>query len=219
MGCAVAAELYADLPYATISTLILSRPLSVAHWLEQTGYLTAHLKLELTLPQAFACLAMFDSGTVNLWPSDLSEAFALSSGNSIFVASAFLEDPAQMPKAADIRRIVGNIGETGISFLVAPPNPKTRPRKMDWIVVKSEAFDGKLENNFAQTSVHLSFTEYQMPLKVQDKDTHIIDRPTRLIETLVSVHDQGNWIETSIYWRHWICTLINMKGLSPACLI
>jgi hypothetical protein len=192
MGCAIAADLYADLPFATISTLILSRPLSTAHWLEQAGYLTAHLKLELTLPQAFACLAMFDSGTVNLWPSDLSEAFALSSGNSIFVISAFLEDPAQKPKAAGIRRIVGNIGETGISFLIPPPNPKTVPRKMDWTLVKNDAFDGKLENNFTETSVHLSFTEYQMPLKIQEKDCLIIDRPARLIETLVSIHNQGN---------------------------
>jgi hypothetical protein len=185
--------LYADLPYATISTLILSRPLSAAHWLEQ-AYQTGNLRLELTLPQVFACLAMFDSGTVNLEPSALSEAFALSSGNSIFVTSAFLDDPAKKSNAANVRRIVGNIGESGISFLVAPPDPKTRLPKMDWTLVKNEAFDGKLENNFTQTSVHLSFTEYQMPLKIHDKDSHIIDRPARLIETLVSVHDQGNWI-------------------------
>jgi hypothetical protein len=79
MGCAIAAELYADLPHATISTLVLSRPLSSAHWLKQT-YQSGQLILELTLPQTFGCLAMFDSGTVNLEPSSLSEAFAMSSG-------------------------------------------------------------------------------------------------------------------------------------------
>jgi hypothetical protein len=194
MGCTIAADLYPDLPYATISTLILPRPLSAAHWLNRAYQTAGNLKLDLTLPQAFACLAMFDFGTVNLEPSSLSEAFAMSSGNSIFVTSAFLDDPAKKPKAAGLQRIVGNIGETGISFLVAPPDPKTRPRKMDWTLVKNEAFDGKLENNFVGTSVHLSFTEYQMPLKIHDKDSHIIDRPARLIETVVSVRDQGNWV-------------------------
>jgi hypothetical protein len=144
---------------------VLSRPLLSAHWLKQT-YQSGQLILELTLPQTFACLAMFDSGTVNLEPSSLSEAFAMSSGNSIFVTGTFLDDPAKKPNAVDVRRIVGNIGETSISFLIPPPNPKTLPRKMDWTLVKNDAFDGKLKNNFAETSVHLSFADYQMPLKI-----------------------------------------------------
>ena len=49
---------------------------------------------------------MFESGTCNIDPDTLSEVFAMSSGNSLYVASALLYDPFQQPGCAEIRRVV-----------------------------------------------------------------------------------------------------------------
>jgi hypothetical protein len=194
---AAAAEIYTNLPCTTVSTSVLSTPLSDAYWIPQyrpwseDDTYTCHL----SLAEVFACVAMFDSGSINIEPKALSEVFAMSSGNSIYVTSVLLKDPTETPNMVDIRRIVGNIGQAGISFLVPPPEPKTRGLEMDnWMQINHRKFDGKAEDNFQHTTIHLSFTDYEMPLKVQRKDRHTIDRPARLVETLLSVHDRGRWI-------------------------
>jgi hypothetical protein len=193
---AAVAEIYTYLPYATVSASILSAPLSQAFWIPKTCVWNEDsFNYCLPLASVFAVVAMFDSGTVNIEPSALSEVFAISSGNSIYVTSALLSDPSEKPNVADIRRIVGNIGQAGISFLIPPPEPKTRELEMDnWIQINHHTFDGKAENNFRHTTIHLSLTEYEMPLKIQRKDRHTIDRPARLVETILSVHDRGHWV-------------------------
>ena len=86
--------------------------------------------LTLTLAEAFACVAMFENGTCNLDPDTLSEAFAMSSGNSLYVAGSLFCDP----------------------------------------------------HHFQQTSVHLSFTQYEIPLITEDNPRHITDGAVVLFE-------------------------------------
>jgi hypothetical protein len=138
---------------------------------------------------------MFDSGTCNLDPDSLREAFAMSSGNSIYVAAPLLCDPYEIPRQCEVRRVIGNIGRPGITMLVPPAEPKTRTlNNENWTLINHSPFEGKLEDCFQQTTIHLGFTQYDMPLSDGLQGHHIIDRTASLVETLVSVHDRGQWI-------------------------
>ncbi|CZR54860.1 uncharacterized protein PAC_04744 [Phialocephala subalpina] len=149
----------------------------------------------LTLSEAFACIAMFESATCNLDPTALSEAFAMSSGNSLYVAGSLLCDPQERTGSSEIRRVVGNIGRAGITFLVSPPEVNERePNAERWMAINHNKFDGKLEDHFQQTSVHLSFTQYQIPLATEDTPRHTIDNSAVLVEALVSVYGGGTWV-------------------------
>lgn len=195
-ACASAAEVYKRLPHATIDTSILKHSLQMSKWIPK--FLPADgspLRLVLSRPQVFACIAMFESGSYNLDPEGLKEVFAISSGNSIFVASSILCDPYEEPTCAEVQRVPGNIGRAGLSLLIPPADPKIHtPSINNWQQLNYKPFTGKLEDNFPQTSIHLSFTEYELPLQSLNNDGHIIDRPVRLVETLAQVYDRTKWI-------------------------
>ena len=195
-ACASAAEIYKLLPDATVSTSVLSQTLDLAKWIpSRVEARSQPMRLVLSKAEVFACIAMFDSGTCNLDPAGLREVFAISSGNSIYVAGPLLCDPYEVGQVFEVRRIVGNIGRPGISLLIPPPDPKMlTPDIENWHQLNYLPFDGRPEDSFGQTSIHLSFTDYEMPLQVENTDRHIIDRPARLIETLVSVYDGKKWI-------------------------
>lgn len=195
-ACAMMAEIYRLLPGATISALVLRQSINKAKWIPKSVYESLNdSQTSLTLPQAFACVAMFESGTCNLDPYTLSEVFAMSSGNSLYVAGSLLCDPYEQPSPTEISRVVGNVGRAGITFLISPPDVKTRqadPEK--WMAINHNRFDGTAENYFQQTSIHLSFTDYEIPLITEESPQHIIDRAVVLVETLLSVYDRGVWV-------------------------
>lgn len=192
-ACAAVSSIYTQLPYATISTLVLSQNLLEAKWIEKEPF--DEPIPALSRQQAFACISMFETGTCNLDPLSLSEVFAISSGSSIFVASALLVDPHEQPHATAMHRVVGNIGRAGLSLLVPPPRTKIRRAELgNWKEINHLPFDGTAENCFQNTSIHLSFTEYEMPLATAENNQHTIDRPINLIESLISVYDRGKWV-------------------------
>jgi hypothetical protein len=193
----IATEVYKLIPDATISATVVSQSLWLSKWLPPQPKECSHLlsEVELTRAQAFACIAMFDSGSCNLDPAGLQEAFAISSGNSIYVAAPLLCDPYEVPTPKEIRRVTGSLGRSGLTVLVPPSEPKCRARDDEsWCHVNHLPFEGKLENCFQQTTIHLSFTAYELPLSDGSHGQHIIDRPASLVETVVSVHDRGKWI-------------------------
>lgn len=189
-SCTMMAEVYKLLPGATVSTLIVNQTLTEAKWLP-SSYGTA----PLTREQAFAGIAMFESGTCNIDPQSLSEVFAMSSGNSLFVSGALLCDPFEVPASNEIRRVIGNVGRAGLTFLISPPEVKVREADAEkWMAINHNKFDGKPEDHFEQTSIHLSFTEYEIPLVTEGSQRHIIDRAVVLVETLISIYDGGRWV-------------------------
>jgi hypothetical protein len=196
-ACVAASEVYKLIPDSTISTVVVSQPLWKSKWMLEQPRWTSHLTQggEMSRAQVFACIAMFDSGTCNLDPDSLREAFAMSSGNSIYVAAPLLCDPYEIPRQCEVRRVIGNIGRPGITMLVPPAEPKTRTlNNENWTLINHSPFEGKLEDCFQQTTIHLGFTQYDMPLNDGLQGHHIIDRTASLVETLVSVHDRGQWI-------------------------
>jgi hypothetical protein len=197
---ASAAEVYKLLPGATVSTSIASRRLWLSKWLRpesknRTDETHLFWNQQLLRGQALACIAMFDSGTYDLDPEGLSKVFALSSGNSIYVAAPLLCDPHEIPLEREVRRVVGNIGRPGLAFLIPPTEPKIRkPNNESWMHINHAPFDGKLEDCFQQTTIHLGFTAYNLPLRDDSQGDNIIDRPASLVETIISVHDRGQWV-------------------------
>jgi len=63
-----------------------------------------------------------------------------------------------------------------------------------WMAINHNEFDGKPVDHFEHTSIHLSFTEYEIQLVTEGSQRHIIDRPVVLVETLISIHDGGQWV-------------------------
>ncbi len=196
MACASAAEVYKLLPGATISTTVVSQSIDKALWVpEEAEVGILPCRHRLSKAQIFACIAMLDTGTFNFDPKGLNNVFAISSGNSIYIAGPLLCDPYEIGDRFEVRHIAGNIGRPGLCLLVPPPSPKIRKLSPGtWNQLNYAPFDGKQENSFSQTSIHLSFTAYELPLQTETTDQHIVDRPARFVETLVSVYEGGNWV-------------------------
>lgn len=196
MACASAAEVYKLLPGATISTTVVSQSIDKALWVPEGAEVEMlPYRHRLSKAQIFACIAMLDTGTFNFDPKGLNNVFAISSGNSIYIAGPLLCDPYEIGDCFEVRHIAGNIGRPGLCLLVPPPSPKIRKLSPGtWNQLNYAPFDGKQENSFSQTSIHLSFTAYELPLQTETTDQHIVDRPARFVETLVSVYEGGNWV-------------------------
>ena len=208
-------DVYRFLPEATIALKIAYQPLHNASWAcHAAAREGAHVPLKnavtevtkeqlapqkdvwsraLNLAETFACIAMFESGTHNLWPAALEHVFAMSSSNSLFIAAPLLNDPSQRYNDNVVFRVVGNIGRAGIAMLIAPQDPRTRKLETDnWELISHAPFDGKIEDSFRNTSLHLSFTHYTMPV-----DTGVSggqDIETFFLESLISVYDRDKWV-------------------------
>ena len=123
----------------------------------------------------------------------LQHVFAMSSRNSIFVAAPLLDDPGRDDKDREIRRVIGNIGRAGIAMMIPPQARRIRSAETDsWEQSNHAPFDGNLEDCFQNTSLHLSFTQYTLPI---DTGTHgAQDTETFLIESPISIYDRERWV-------------------------
>ncbi|KAK3333049.1 hypothetical protein B0T19DRAFT_115445 [Cercophora scortea] len=207
----IATQVYKTLPGATVSCEVAEQELLKARWLpvsitnmiQAEANIIRHFKdaasisvaqhlSKMTRAQCFACVAMFQSGRFNIDPEKLNEVVALCSEDSIFVAEILLSDPSADPSRLGIRHMVGNIGKTGMTFMVSPLEPRIRPLGHDASLVSHRGYDGAHGNSFKGTSLHLSFTTWTMPLEWEN--TGEIDQETFLRESVVSVQDNGKWV-------------------------
>jgi hypothetical protein len=62
------------------------------------------------------------------------------------------------------------------------------------MAINHDRFDGTMEDHFDQTSLHLSFTAYEIPLVTEEASVHLIDRDAALVEALISVYEGGTWV-------------------------
>jgi hypothetical protein len=149
--------------------------------------------IESRLARSFACIAMFESGDCDIDPESLRGVMALSSGDSIYVASALLADPSEDTSKYPVRRVFGNLGRPELALLLPPSKPRLKDYDLSsWHMINHSPFDGKFEDSFASTSLHLSFTDFEMPIDVGARGLR--DTLVMLVETLVSVNDGGKHI-------------------------
>ncbi|KAL8825491.1 MAG: hypothetical protein Q9191_004389, partial [Dirinaria sp. TL-2023a] len=135
---------------------------------------------------------MFESGNLNLAPESIKSVMAMSSGNSIFTLNSLIRD-ASHPSSQNVQitRILGNLNRPGIVMLVPPQAPLIRESDPGaWRVINHAPFDGEPRDGFDNTTLHLSFTNYEMPLIVR---TGVIDAEVTILESLVSVYDRQTW--------------------------
>ena len=184
VALARAKQLYDELPGATVSMAITKRPLHLAGWA---------MDIESNRASKFGCIANFETGTLDIGPNAISSVMAMSSGNSIFVANELIQDPFDGSyKRQGITRILGNLGRPGVVMLVPPPAPRIAPRDSNsWRLINHRPFKGETIDAFGDTSLHLSFTEYEISLSVR---VGAIDADAVMLESLISVYDRDRWI-------------------------
>ncbi|KAH8745235.1 hypothetical protein F5882DRAFT_471677 [Hyaloscypha sp. PMI_1271] len=74
---------------------------------------------------------------------------------------------------------------------ISPPRMR-EPGHDSWTQISHHPFDGKLENNFQHTTLHLTFSDYELPIDVGQHGLR--DRQIYFLEAPVSVHDHGEWV-------------------------
>ena len=131
----------------------------------------------------------------DLDPADFSEVIAISTRNSLYVSSVLLGDPFETGDMNDVRHVIGNVGKTGVVMMVAPLAPKVRPPDLNkWKRVAHSRFSGERHDSFKATSLHLSFTEFEMPFDIGQRGSIDRDMHVRVVETIISVYDRGDWV-------------------------
>lgn len=83
--------------------------------------------------------------------------------------------------------MVGNIGHSGMAFLISPLNAKIRQPSHDASRVSHVAYDYQELDTFGATSLRLSFTGWMMPPDTENTEVF-------LLESVVSVQDNGKWV-------------------------
>ncbi|USP77955.1 hypothetical protein yc1106_05229 [Curvularia clavata] len=183
----LATKTFTDLPGATIDLKIISTHLHRSLWLPSQGV------RYLSRQQKFACIAMFESGLYNIDPAVMQDVIAISSRNSIFASAILHNDPGSLDHVDDVRRVVGNVGKTGMVLMVAPQAPRTKGVDLnEFRLVCHNPFDGKPEDSFKSTSLHLTFTEFELPVDIGERGA--IDKDLCFVETLIQVYDRNQWI-------------------------
>lgn len=182
---AFATGVYTQLDGATISSRVVTTGFAEPKW-GDVGTIP-------TRSQVFSCIAMMETGVVDLKPEGMEQVLGLSSGNSLFVLSQLLSDPGKQVSRSAVTRLAGNVGRPGVSLLVLPAaSPLVRPLSSSYRAVQYAPFDGKWENNFHATSLHLSFTKHELPVDYGAQG--VIDHRVFLVECVVSVHDGPEWV-------------------------
>lgn len=193
-GFATLAGLYAALGDATISPEITARPLSASKWLAKQAVETTG-PIFLRRPHVFACITYLDSGH-DIPDTYFKNVMAVSSGDSIYVATALLDDPLEHHANDPLRRIVGNVGKPGVVLLVPPPDPIYRKLGAgDWRVCNiRQAFDGNAVDAFQGTSLSLSFTDWHTAVNAEVLNQRLRSTEVEIHEAVVSVHMGGQWV-------------------------
>lgn len=183
----VATDIYGGLDGATISSSLVERGLYDAKWAVEGR------NSSLTRPMVFSCIAMMETGKISLEAQRLEQVIALSSGNSLFVSTRLLADPYDEVAESCVTRIVGNVGRPGVNLLIPPAaSPLTRSLSTSYRAVTYAPFNGQREDNFKGTTLHLSFTSHKFPLDYGV--TGIVDHQVFFVESVISVHDRGQWV-------------------------
>ncbi|KAI8634936.1 hypothetical protein F5Y19DRAFT_485897, partial [Xylariaceae sp. FL1651] len=164
----------------------------------------------------FACMAYFESGHCDIDCEILSDVFALCVGDSIYAVSELFNDPYRRCQAHTLKHIIGNVGRPGITLLVPPGDPMVR--EVDpgaWKRADYKPFDGVAQDSFSKTSLHLSFTEGYTPLHDGVNGWGRQNNQAFMLESVVSVFDNGNWvadIDISRTYRSLMICLMRRSG-------
>jgi len=102
-------------------------------------------------------------------------------------------DPSEIPHEFELKRVVGNIGRAGMAMLIPPQVPEIKSVDAgSWNLLTHADFDGSVEDCFSGTSMHLSFSGYNLPLHTGIHGSQDVD--AYLLESIIQVRDKGKWV-------------------------
>ncbi|CRK44058.1 hypothetical protein BN1723_005975 [Verticillium longisporum] len=106
---------------------------------------------------------------------------------------------------------LSHLGRSEVTFLVPPSEPRLKTYDLNSRhCINHAPFDGKFTNSFANTSLHLSFTDFEKPLDVGSRGLR--DTLAVLVKSLVSVDDGGDHIGDLD-----VLSMFNRRRLTIAC--
>jgi hypothetical protein len=142
----------------------------------------------------FACIAMMETGSYNLYPNELRSVIGLCASDSLYIVSCLLQDPADRLSRPPILRFTGNIGRAGMAFMVPPLDPEIRRYDLidEWYQYDHKPFTGVMEDCFQGTSLHISFSEASQAVNVNFSGGPDVE--AYFLETLISVYSRAEWI-------------------------
>ncbi|KAK0614705.1 hypothetical protein B0T14DRAFT_499916 [Immersiella caudata] len=180
--------IFSKMPNATLDIRVLDQPIVSTKWAQfvlssENGW---------NRESALACLAYYETGNQNVPPSQLKDVFAMSVGDSIYIPEQLLCDPWEESSSHAFRRILGNVGRSGVTMLIPPIAPMIRSlHPSSWRVIQNSLFDHADQDFFGSTTLHLTFTEYCRPLNLNRSQQ---DVQVELLESYISVHEAGKWV-------------------------
>ncbi|KAK8108140.1 uncharacterized protein PG998_010153 [Apiospora kogelbergensis] len=125
--------------------------------------------------------------------TELKDVIGLSVGDSLYIPSRVLEDPAPLQPAGQFTRLLGTINKPGFNILVSPQQPDCRDLSDVAWRRSNTPFQGETEDYFNKTSMHLTFTEWKRPLH-GESSIGLRDTEVMLLEGVVQVRDAGDWV-------------------------
>ncbi|KAI8633138.1 hypothetical protein F5Y19DRAFT_291497 [Xylariaceae sp. FL1651] len=207
---ATVSRIYNQLPTSTICLSVISQCLPEMTWIPLADkdslldkvplvlmrndiFKISFRPFELDGSSTFSCLLLLQTGSLSVPPAALLDVMAMATGDSIYIAKSLISDPTEKCLAHEISRIKGSIGKPGIALMIPPKSPLMRQMDLsNWQCVNHNAFDGQLHDSFSSTTLHLGFTDYLFPADVGNHGNR--DFEVYFLESLVSVHDRGEWI-------------------------
>ncbi|KAI3327294.1 hypothetical protein HD806DRAFT_388891 [Xylariaceae sp. AK1471] len=211
-------ELYTGLPGATISPNVLETNKLFAvigyHGVQHYDVRNVRhhrtresiLRHQFTQGTAFRLLVFLETGHYastfgqSQYPGppghEWNRIFAVSTENTLYIDPMILSNPKTDTSGMyGIRRVQGNVGMPGLTLIGWYTNSYEldlkKPDPNNWQIVNHHPFDGKLEDYFSGTSLHLRFTGYSQALNF---GAHNRIANGTLVEAVVSAFDQGQWV-------------------------
>lgn len=176
---------YSQVSLATVDLKIASEPVHSATW----AWAGSAQGEQLSRVEGFACIAWFDSG-IRLTPTDCESVMGMSSRDVLYVSETLLDFPLR--NSSGIRSLIGNIGKPGVALLQSPHGPEINDTLEDeWHLVNHVNFDGKCEDNFADTSLHLHLTGAEMPLNNAISGGRFTE--VAYVEAVVRIYSRKEW--------------------------
>jgi len=186
---AAANEAFKRMPNAEVDLAIVSRSLSHAKWARE---ILQSQDFFMSRASAMACISMFESKDINLRPENLEDLLAVSSSNHLYATEILFCDPSEKPPANALRHVIESVGRSGLALLLSPRSTILREMDRDsWVMVNHVPFDGRYEDSFASTSLHLSLTGNEQTVNIHEYGD--IDSSVDFVEAVVSAHDRGVW--------------------------
>ncbi|KAF7559562.1 hypothetical protein G7046_g4599 [Stylonectria norvegica] len=201
LRCLWAADVfYESLDGATVSLVLLETRLMSLHWARNLEATRPHGLGLGSIPTSIvlSCIATFECGGYRIEPAtDLSAVVALAVGDSIYVDSLLLSDPMTghlLPRdRSRVRRFLGSLGRSELAFITALATPRLRKFDMEnWKLINHHKFDRSLEDNFCETTLHLSFTDAEKEIDLGN--IGLRDVQAVLLQSVISVVDRGRHI-------------------------